>query len=125
MQTRSNKRHRQDEEDTSYIPFSLNNFKESEYNHFAGQNICGFRDSNLEQEFQEAKSDTNEDLEAFFQSIYDAGCALIDLKIVIKNTDGSFTLNEDFGDYDSWKTRREGILKNCIFLKNMNHKLFC
>lgn len=97
----------------------LKNFKESKYNMYASQQICGFRDTNVE---EEVNADNNND--ATLQSIYDMGCALIDMGIVIKNSDGEYALNKDFGDYDGWVFAEENVLKNCIFLERLGHSKF-
>jgi len=125
MDTRSKKRRNYDV-DNMNINMSNTNMQESEYNLYAGQNICNIRDLNLKYYLTDVLNNptetTNE--ETVYQEIYDIGCALMSLNVVKKNDQQHFKLNNKFGDYESWKPFKKTIIENCEFLQQIRHPLF-
>ena len=91
----------------------LKNFEESEYNYFAGQNICGVRSVDLSTIHDPAQ----------YQTLYDIGCVFVDLEIV-KKIGEKWVLNPSFGDYHDWKQSEEIVNKNCVYLQSLGHFKF-
>lgn len=102
---------------------SLKNIEESKYNMYGGQQICCFRDSDLKKDLNDVLDNNNLKLKLYLQEIYDMGCALIDMEIVIKKN-GKFKLNKEFPDYSSWEFAKERVIKNCLFLEEAEHPKF-
>lgn len=101
----------------------LKYIKESDYNMYGGQQVCSFRDSDLEEGMKEILETNIKYLGTYLQDIYDMGCAAMDMKIVCYG-EGEFELDLDFGDYEDWKFAEKRVIKNCNFLKKMGHKKF-
>lgn len=101
----------------------LKYIKESDYNMYSGQQVCAFRDSDLEEGLKEIIETNIKYLGNYLQDIYDMGCAAMDMKIV-RYGEGDFELNPDFGDYDDWSFSENRVIKNCNFLKNIGHQKF-
>lgn len=94
----------------------ISKMTESKYNIYSGQNICNFRDCSLRDYYIQTGPKT-----ICLQSIYDIGCALIDIGIICKNPNtDEFMLNPKFG----WEFAAENILDNCKFLTECKHPKF-
>ena len=104
--------------------FYLDGFKESKYNYYAGQQILGLRDLSFREYYDEVRRDTPETMRNCLQTLYDGGCAMIELGVVHQCFDGHFELNPYFGDYDAWIYGENIVLDNCEFLKSIRHNLY-
>lgn len=100
----------------------LSNYKESEYNNFHGMNIMSLRYVNMVDELDKYQGN---DKSKLYQSIFDAGKALIDIGIVVYDKNKhSYILNTDFGDYDAWHNSADVISENCKLMAKLGHPDF-
>lgn len=99
----------------------LSGHSESSYNIYGGQQLMAIRSLDFEEYYEDAKK--NEYGDQAKQTIYDIGCALVDMKVV-KYNGNKYILNKWFGDYDSWKYAKDTIEKNCKYLVKMGHPKF-
>lgn len=90
--------------------------RESRYNMFFGQQICAMRAVDMSRYIEE--------FPIAAQYVYDAGIALVEMKIVKKDDSGKYVLNEEFPDYQDWKQCEDMVRKNCDFLACIGHPSF-
>jgi len=101
----------------------LANLQESQYNFYAGQNVCNIRDINLPNELNTRFQNLKMVSTAVYQDIYDMGCALMDLQIVVK-TNNKWSISPNFFDYSAWISHENDVKANCELLAKLGHPLF-
>ena len=88
-------------------------------NFFSGMQILGFRDMPFMESYFETLHTNPEDLKNLIKYLSNGGYSIIDMEIVIRDSNGDFKLNPDFGDYESWQFSEENVINNCKFLKGI------
>lgn len=107
----------------NYLGKPLSLMEESAYNSYNSQQICTVRDISLESDYQNMLNNSDTNKQIYLQELFDAGCALMNYDIVIKNG-GKFELNKNFDDYTSWLYNENNIIDNCRFFRKLGHPLY-